>query len=171
MRKLLLLLWLTCPLVAADTTIIYRHVGADGVVTFSDEVRPGATVIEVETTSPRAEDVERAADLYEQQLELIGVLEADRRAQEQAAADRRADELELARMSAARTVEEAAAPSEARYVYAPLYGERYGERYSEGYGWGYPHRPYPPHGGRPDHGKPPPTSAPKNSRPLGTGSH
>ncbi len=144
----------------SSTVTVYRSVDANGVVSFSDEHTDGATTVELETVAPRPEDVERAADLYEQQLELIGVLEADRRANEANAERRRQTELEIARVRAAAQVRDIV-EVEPRYVYAPWYAPRPypGHPHHGGHGYEDPPRPQPP-------AKP----SPSNSRPLGIGS-
>lgn len=161
-RSALVVFVLVSVVAGAETTTVYRHVGADGVVSFSDEALPGATPVAVETAVPHPEDIERAGDLHEQQLEMSSVLEADRLADEAAAARRREAELELARARATALADDATEPEE-RYVYSPWYAPLYPPRYPE-----HPHKPVRPpgHGG----GKPDEPS-PKTSRPLGTGSH
>ena len=133
---------------AAESTRVYRHVAPDGVVTFSDEPREGAEVIELPSTEPAIEDVERADAAYRQQLEVIEVLERSRHDREDEAARDRELDIALARAEAARAAAEAtAALEEERYYYAPWYAPAY-PAYGPGHGW--PGRPDRPGHGRPD---------------------
>jgi Domain of unknown function (DUF4124) len=68
---------------AADTesTTIYRSVGPDGVVAFSDAPHPSSIAIEVvPPPTPMKEEIERANQLFEQQLALLEFLETSRHA-------------------------------------------------------------------------------------------
>jgi hypothetical protein len=156
-----LLLGSSLALAEATTVTVYRHVGADGVVTFSDEAIAGAEPITVESDRPHPDDVALLDERYDRQLELIDVLAADRQAQEAAAAQARTRELEIererARARAAWAASEAAQP-DYRYVYAPWYAPWPRAPHDRPR-----HAPGPGHGG----GPPPEQSPPPLSRPLG----
>ncbi len=90
--------------VAADTetTTVYRSVGANGVVSFSDA--PGPAAVPVELTpppKPLAADVERANDNYERQLELLAILETQRKARVAEEQEQQRLELDYVRTEAA----------------------------------------------------------------------
>ena len=64
-----------------DTTTVYRSVDANGVVSFSDAPHASAVPIEVlPPPTPLREEVERANELFEQQLALLEILETSRHA-------------------------------------------------------------------------------------------
>jgi hypothetical protein len=150
---------------AAESTAVYRRVGPDGVVTFSDQPSAGAEEIDVDIATPDAEEVARADERFQQQLDMIDVLEQSRRADEAERAKARELDLAIARAEAARAAAEASAalPEDDRYVYAPWYGPGYP---SWGPGHRPPgHRPPGPHPPRPGADPIPPKPLP--SRPLG----
>src|SRR6476646_1969175 len=63
------------------STTVYRSVDADGVVSFSDAPHPSAVPVEVlPPPTPLREDVERANEAFEQQLDLLAILETSRHA-------------------------------------------------------------------------------------------
>jgi Domain of unknown function (DUF4124) len=140
------------PLVTAATepgaTTVYRSVGPDGVVTFSDAPHPSAVPVEVIPPVPAgAEEQQRAAEMFEQQLQLLEILEASRhaRADEEIAQQRL--ELDYVRTEAA--LERARLLQEQR-------DEDYSPRYS--YPYWYAPQPFPPPaigGPRPPHGERP----------------
>lgn len=107
--------------VSAAPVTVYRHVGADGVVAFSDEPRAGAEALTVESIEPRAEEVALSVARYDRQLALIEILQADRRAREAARLERRLSELEIELERVRGVSATGTALAEARYVYAPWY--------------------------------------------------
>jgi hypothetical protein len=136
---------------AAESTRIYRHVGPDGVVTFSDEPTEGAEVVEIVVDRPREEDVARTQAMHAQQVEMGASLEESRHADEATRAQARELELERARLEAARAAAEATAEQDHddEYIWAPWYGP------------GYPS--WPPDDGRPG---PPPPHPPRPPKPA-----
>lgn len=158
---------------AAESVRVYRHVSADGVVTFSDEPRDDAEIIDLPSTEPSIEDVERADAAFRRQLALIEVLEQSRHDREDQAARSRELDIAVARAEAARAAAEAAAALEdARYVYDPWYAPGY-PAYGPGHGWpGRPGRPDKdgreherPRHDRPGHGAERPLSRPLGVKP------
>ena len=145
------------PLAAAEdaaTTTVYRSVGPDGVVTFSDVAHPSAVPIEVVPPPPaRKEDQERAAELFDQQLRMLEILEASRRA-------RAADELAQQRLDL-DYVRTQAALDRTR----ALEEQNYNTYYPLGYPLWYPPQRYPPIWPRPPHGGWPPDGPPPIERP------
>lgn len=135
-----LLAWAADP----DSTTIYRSVGVDGVVSFSDAPRPSAVPIEViPPPTPLQEDVERANRAFEQQLALIEVLEKSRAARAREELELRSLELDYV-----RTTEEAERAREAAGGYDDY------DRYAYPYVGYYPTYPYLPDrlpGHRPGH--------------------
>jgi hypothetical protein len=129
---------------AAESTTVYKRVGPDGVVTFSDQAEEGAEAIEIEMAAPRADDVARAGEMMRQQLEVADALEQSRRADEAAREKAREYDLAVARAEAARAAAEASQVyDDDEYVWAPWY--------SPGYpGWG----PWRPGHDRPGHDRP-----------------
>ena len=114
---------------AGDTMTVYRHVGADGVVSFSDRASDGAQRIEVPVSSPRPEDVTLAGETLRQQLDVIDVLERSRRADAAERAEQQRLDLEYARIANAREAAEAAMHDDyddhEHYFFAPWYGAGY----------------------------------------------
>ena len=112
-----------------DTLTVYRGVGPDGVVTFSDRASKGAQAIEVPVSSPRPEEIARAGETLRQTLDVIDVLERSRHADAAEAAERRRLDIEYARIDAARIAAEAAMNDDyddhSHYFYAPWYGAGY----------------------------------------------
>jgi hypothetical protein len=123
---------------AADTepTTIYRSVGPDGVVSFSDAPHPSAVAIEVvPPPTPMKEEIERANQLFEQQLALLQFLESSRHA-------RAKDDLEQQRLDLdyVRTTADAQqARADDYYDDGPRYLLPYFPYY--GMGWNNNHRP------------------------------
>ncbi len=135
-------------------TTVYRSVDVDGVVTFSDSPHPAATAVEVFPPPPAdARELRNAAQLFEQQLALIEILEASRAAR---AADELAQQrlrLDYVRTEAA--LERSRALAEQRdNTYYPVFG------YPYVYGRGNGPRPAPPIAGRPPH-RPPHVDRPR----------
>jgi Domain of unknown function (DUF4124) len=129
-----------------ETTTVYRSVGPDGVVSFSDSPNPSAVAIEVVPPVPAdPEEQRRAAESFEQQLHLLEILEASRQARaDEALAQQRLD-LDYVRTEAA--LERARALQQQRDEnYSPVYSYPY---------WFAPQpfpppvAPHPPHGERP----------------------
>ena len=89
---------------AADpaATTVYRSVNVDGVVSFSDAPHPSAVPVEVIPPPPApADEQQRAERMYQQQLELLEILEASRHARaDEALAQQRLD-LDYVRTEAA----------------------------------------------------------------------
>lgn len=171
MRSLLAACALTCvaaAAVAAESTTIYRRVGPDGVVTFSDEPSEGAQAVEIVVDRPHEEDVARTQSMHEQQLEMGQLLEESRRADEDARAQQRELDIERARAEAARAAAEASAAyddDDEGYIWGPWYGPGYPSwRPDDG-------RPGPGPGPRPPH-PPKPRPSPVPPQPLmGTKPH
>ncbi len=104
---------------AAPVTV-YRHIGADGVVSFGDQPRDGADVLTVDVREPRADEVARSVERFDTQLLLIELLQADRRAREAADLDRRLSQLEL-EFERARARPAKTELGETGYRYAPWF--------------------------------------------------
>ena len=146
-------------ILAADpeATTIYRSVGPDGVVAFSDAPHASAVPIEViPPPTPLKEDVERANQLFEQQLALLEFLETSRHARAKDELEQQRLELDYVRTTAevqqARDQEEYDDGSHYLLPYYPYYG----------WGGGYPGRP-----GRPGIGPRPPFPHPGPKPPMG----
>jgi len=149
-------------ILAADpeATTIYRSVGPDGVVAFSDAPHPSAVPIEViPPPTPLKEEVERANQLFEQQLALLEFLETSRHA-------RAKDELEQQRLELdyVRTTAEVQQSRDQVYEHD---GPSYLLPYYPYYGWGGgmrpgpgPRPPFPHPSPRPPHGPVPPAEPP-----------
>ena len=143
---------------AEDTagTTIYRSVGADGVVSFSDVAHPAAVPVEVIPPPPSGrEEQERAAELFDQQLRILEILESSRQAREADALAQERLDLDYVRTEAA--LERTRALEEQNYDNDNGY-------YPYFYPYFYPQRPCPPFGPRPPHGgrpgMPPPIEQP-----------
>jgi Domain of unknown function (DUF4124) len=117
-----------------ESTTIYRSVGPDGVVAFSDAPHPSAVAIEVvPPPTPLKEDVERANQLFDQQLALLQFLESSRH-------ERAKDDLEQQRLD----LDYVRTTSEVQHVRDEGYyddGPHYLLPYYPLYGWGWGHRP------------------------------
>jgi uncharacterized membrane protein len=123
-------------------TTVYRSVSADGVVSFSDVAHPSAVPIEVIPPPPaRREEQERAAELFDQQLRMLEILESSRQARE-------ANDLAQQRLDL-DYVRTAAALDRARALEEQNYNSSY---YPVVYPYWYPQRPFPPFGPHPPHG-------------------
>ena len=147
-------LWLIASVVWAgdsDSTTIYRSVGPDGVVSFSDAPHPSAVAIEVvPPPTPMKEEIERANQLFEQQLALLQFLETSRHA-------RAKDDLEQQRLDLdyVRTSAEVQQTRDQDYYDD---GPHYLLPYYPFYGWG---------NNRPRPGPRPPISHPLPTPPMG----
>lgn len=137
-------------------TTVYRSVGADGVVSFSDVAHPSAVPVEVIPPPPaRREEQERAAELFDQQLRVLEILESSRQAREADALAQQRLDLDYVRTQAA--LERTRALEEQNY-------DNDDDYYPFIYPYWYPQRPFPPVGPRPPHGgrpgMPPPIEQP-----------
>lgn len=133
---------------AADslTTTVYRSVGPNGVVSFSDAPNPAAVPIEViPPPTPLAAEVERANDMYERQLALLEILETAHKARVEEAQEQQRLDLDYVRTEAAL--------ERARELQAPQEDDRYYPIFSPWF-WGGGGRP--PYGHRPPMERPPP---------------
>lgn len=131
------------PLAAAEeaSMTVYRSVSPDGVVSFSDAPHPSAVAIEVIPPPPaRAEEQERAAELFDQQLKLLEILEVSRQA-------RAADELAQQRLDLDYVRTEAALERT-----RALQEQNDNTYYPAFYPYWFPPQPFPPFGPRPPHG-------------------
>jgi hypothetical protein len=134
-----------------DAVTVYRSVGPDGVVSFSDSPHASAVPIEVVPPPvPLRDEVERANQLYEQQLALLEILETSRHARAKDELEQQQLELDYVRTEAAlqrqREREQQQTYENDYYpLYAPLYWG------SPRPGWGHPPGPNP---------RPPPTDRP-----------
>jgi len=152
--------------VAADPepTTVYRSVGPDGVVSFSDAPHPYAVPVEVVPPPvPLKEEIERANQLFEQQLALLQFLESSRHA-------RAKDDLEQQRLELdyVRTTAEVQQARDDQDYYDD--GPRYLLPFYPYYGWGAGMRPGPgprppflhphPHPTPPGQPLPPPSQPP-----------
>ncbi len=132
----------------ADTTTVYRSIDADGVVSFSDAPHPSAVPIEVlPPPTPLREEVERANELFEQQLALLEILETSRHARAKEELEQQQLDLDYVRTEAAlqRAREQQAPQTYTQYL--PLYP------------------PYWGHGPRPPWPRPPPMDRPPSPTP------
>ena len=130
---------------------VYRSVGEQGIVEFSDTRRSDADEhFQLSIVNPAPEMVDAHGRLMEQQLELIGLLEESRRTRAQEIFERRRQNVELARARLALEQERNAAAyeeSSRSYGYAyPVgysyrYQRRYGYRHGNGHGKSRGHRP------------------------------
>src|SRR5262249_24571880 len=119
-----------------EATTIYRSVGPDGVVSFSDVAHPSAVPIEVVPPPvPMKEDVERANQLFEQQLALLQFLESSRHARAKDDMEQQRIDLDYVRTNA--DVEQAR--DQEYYDDGPRYLRPYVPYY--GFGWNGNHRP------------------------------
>jgi hypothetical protein len=125
-------------------TTVYRSVSADGVVSFSDVAHASAVPVEVIAPPPaRREEQERAAELFDQQLRILEILESSRRARE--ANDLAQQRLDLDYVRTQAALERTRALEQQNYSSSYSYPLIYPY-------WGYPSRPFPPYGPRPPHG-------------------
>ncbi len=135
------------------STTVYRSVDADGVVSFSDAPHPSAVPVEVlPPPTPLREDVERANELFEQQLALLEILETSRHARAKEDLERQQLDLDYVRTEAAlQQQREAREPEYEDYypLYVPFWG--YGPRPPGHRPW-----PRPPMNGKPPLEPPPP---------------
>jgi hypothetical protein len=114
-----------------EPTTIYRSVGPDGVVSFSDAPHASAVPIEVVPPPvPLKEEVERANQLFEQQMALLEFLESSRHARATDDLEQQRVDLDYVRTSA--DVQQAR--DEDYYDDGPHYLLPYLPYY--GYGWG-----------------------------------
>jgi hypothetical protein len=136
------------PLAAAEDpagTTIYRSVSADGVVSFSDVAHPSAVPIEVIPPPPaRREEQERAAELFDQQLRILEILESSRQAREADALAQQRLDLDYVRTEAAL--------ERTRALEEQNYDNDDDDYYPFVYPYWHPQRPFPPFGPRPPHG-------------------
>lgn len=132
----------------ADTTTVYRSVDANGVVSFSDAPHPSAVPIEVlPPPTPLREEVDRANELFEQQLALLEILETSRHARAKEELEQQQLDLDYVRTEAAL--------QRARDVQAPQTYTQYFPLYPPYWGPG-PRPPWP----RPPMDRPPPLPQP-----------
>ena len=141
---------------AADTesVTVYRSIGPDGVVLFSDAPHPKAEAIAVMPPPlPLQGEVERANQLFEQQLELLEFFETARQARAKEAREQEALDLDYVRTEAALQRAREREQEQSNVEYYPFFPPPF---------WG---APYPP--GRPGHrpplqhpGEPPPPRPP-----------
>ena len=130
-------MWCGAPLwvLAAEpgTTTVYRSIGPDGVVAFSDAPRPSAVPVEVvPPPMPFADEVERANSIYQQQLELLEILETSRHARAEEALEQQRLDLDYVRTEAAL--------ERARALQAPRVDSSYYPYFPPPY-WGVPRPP------------------------------
>ncbi len=135
---------------------VYRSVGPDGVVSFSDSPHGSAVPIEVVPPPvPLRDEVERANQLYEQQLALLEILETSRHARAKDELEQRQLELDYVRTEAALQRQREREQQQTYVEYYPLYAPLY---------WGSPRRPYGhppgPNPRPPPMDRPPPPSKP-----------
>jgi len=170
----LLVMLVSLPAVAEETaTTVYRSVGEDGVVSFSDAPHPAAVPIDV--YPPARMDLaeqRRAAEAFSQELEILKILEESRQAR---AADELArQKLELDYVRSLAALERARAlqqQNDDNDDYYPFFGYPYwyAPQPRPPYGPRPPHDGRPPDGGRPDGGRPPhgaPAPRPPQHLPL-----
>jgi Domain of unknown function (DUF4124) len=151
-------------------TTVYRSVGQDGVVSYSDAPQPAAQPIDVYPPA-RMDPAEqrRAAEAFEQQLEILKILEASRQAR---AADELArQKLEIDYVRSLASLERARALQEQDYdndTYYPFFGYPYwySPQPRPPFGNRPPHNGGPSHGGRPPHGGGHPPRPPPQHLPL-----
>lgn len=150
-------------------TTVYRSVGENGVVTFSDAPHPSATPVEVYPPARMdAAEQRRAADLFEQELQIIKLLEESRqaRAAEELARQKQQTDYvrSLAALERARALQQ---QNEESDVYYPFWGYPYwySPQPRPPFGSRPPNSGRPPHGGGPPHGKPP-SRPPQQHLPL-----
>jgi hypothetical protein len=140
-----------------EAMTVYRSVGPDGVVMFSDAPNPSAVPIEVvPPPMPLKDEVERANQLFEQQLALLEILETSRHARAKEALEQEQIELDYVRTEAALQRARDREEEQTHSSYYPFFGPPY---------WGVPGRPgYPGRPGGP--GRPePPHGPPSKDRP------
>jgi len=150
-------------------TTVYRSVGDDGVVSFSDAPHPSATPVEVYPPA-RMDPAEqrRAAELFEQELQIIKILEKSRqaRAAEELARQKQQTDYvrSLAALERARALQQ---QNEDNDVYYPFWGYPYwySPQRRPPFGRHPPNGGGPPHGGGWPHGKPP-SRPPQQQLPL-----
>jgi Domain of unknown function (DUF4124) len=136
----------------ADTITVYRSVDANGVVSFSDSPNPSAVPIEVlRPPTPLRADIERANELFDQQLALLELLETSRHARAKERIEEQRLELDFVRTEAAlqRARDEQAQDDDRNFF--PLFVTPF---------WGTQRPPF----GRPPHGpkdRPPPSPPPQ----------
>jgi Domain of unknown function (DUF4124) len=133
---------------------VYRSVGPDGVVAFSDAPNAAAVPIEVVPPPiPLRDDVERANRSFEQQLALLELLETSRQARANEALEQQRIDLDFVRTEAAmQRARDREAQQDEQYF--PLF---IGPSWGWG-GWG--PRPRPPWPGRPPMDRPHPPKPP-----------
>jgi hypothetical protein len=135
-----------------ESMTVYRSVGPDGVVTFSDSPHPSAVPIEViPPPLPLKDEVERANQLFEQQLALLEILETSRHARAKEALEQEQIDLDYVRTEAALQRARERDEDESYVSYYPLFAPPF---------WGAPGPPGPPHHRPPPIGGPPPMDRP-----------
>ena len=134
-----------------ESTTVYRSVDEFGVVSFSDAPTESAVRIEIpRPPTPLRADIERANELFEQQLALLELLETSRHARAREGIEQRRLELDYVRTEAAlQSARDAQTQNDDRSFF-PLFVTPF---------WGGPRPPF----GRPPHG--PPQDRPPASRP------
>ena len=135
-----------------DAMTVYRSVGSDGVVTFSDAPHPSAVPVEVVPPPlPLRDEVERANQAFEQQLALLEILETSRHARAKEELEQQQIDLDYVRTEAALQRAREREQEQTYVQYYPLYAPPF---------WGSPRppglRPRPV----PMDSPPPPPSAP-----------
>jgi hypothetical protein len=116
---------------------VYRSVGPNGVVSFSDAPHAQAVPIEVMPPPlPLEAEVERANDIYERQLALLEVMERAHKARVEESQEQQRLDLDYVRTEAEL--------QRARELQAPYEDDRYYPIYAPWF-WGGPSRPNFPH--------------------------
>lgn len=138
-----------------EPTTVYRSVGPDGVVSFSDSPHAGVPVEVVPPPVPLQGEVERANQLYEQQLALLEILETSRHARAKEELERQQLELDYVRTEAALQRQRDREQDDDNDQYYPLYAPYWATPRPP---WGHVpgHNPRPPPMDRPPPSKPPP---------------
>lgn len=114
-------------------TTVYRSIGPDGVVSFSDAPRPSAVPVEVVPPPiPFAEEVERANAIYQQQLELLEIMETSRHARAEEYLEQQRLDLDYVRTEAALERARALQAPQSDGPYYPFFPPPY---------WGVPRPP------------------------------
>ena len=135
----------------ADTTTVYRSVDTNGVVSFSDAPNSSSVPIEIpRPPTPLRADIERANELFEQQLALLELLETSRHARAKERIEQQRLEIDYVRTEAAlQRARDTEAQDDDRNFY-PLVLTPF---------WGASRPPFgrPPHGPHPPKDRPPPS--------------
>ncbi len=132
---------------------VYRSVSPDGVVEFSDSPHPSAVPLELAPPPvPLRAEVERANELFEQQLALLEILETSRHARAKDELEQQQLELDYVRTEAALQRQRDREQEETyEQHYYPLITPHWGR------GGARPHRPHPR---PPINDRPPPPARP-----------